>query len=167
MKQSSISPRRALGAAILAAAGLLVLPQSAEAKGPKDRQSNSHSSAQARQTYSSHPRSSFTVSLGTGYAGRGYYYGPPNSVYYYERPDVIFYATRSAVPRGYYSRESYVRDSTEASVQSALARSGYYRGSIDGQIGPQSRQAIANYQAAHGLRVTGNINSSLLRSLGM
>ena len=170
MKPSTITQRRVLGTAALAVACLLALPQSSEAKskkGPKDNKYYSHQYDHTRQTYSSHPRSGFSLTFGTGYAGRGYYYGPPNSAYYYERPDVIFYATRALVPRQYYSRESYTGNSTGVAVQNALARSGYYRGSIDGQIGPQSRQAIANYQQAQGLRVTGNINTPLLRSLGL
>jgi len=170
MKPSSIPHRRVLGTAALAVACLLAFPQSSEAKskkGPKNNPYYSHQYDHARQTYSSHPRSGFGLTFGTGYAGRGYYYGPPNSAYYYERPDVIFYATRSLVPREYYSHGSYTGNSTGVAVQNALARSGYYRGSIDGQIGPQSRQAIANYQQAQGLRVTGNINTTLLRSLGV
>jgi len=174
MKTSSIPRCRALGAAALAVVCLLALPQSSEAKGkgkapkgPKDKSYYSHQYDHARQIYSSHPRSGFGLTFGTGYAGRGYYYGPPNSAYYYERPDVMFYATRALVPQEYYGRESYTHNSTEAAVQSALANSGYYRGSIDGQIGPQSRQAIASYQQAQGLQVTGNINTSLLRSLGL
>lgn len=71
------------------------------------------------------------------------------------------------MPRAYYSRHSYSGNSTGASVQSALARSGFYRGAIDGQVGQQSSQAIANYQQSRGLRVTGNITYSLLRSLGL
>lgn len=57
-------------------------------------------------------------------------------------------------------------NSTEVMVQKALASRGYYRGLIDGSIGPQSRNAIARYQRDRGLPVTGNINSYLLRDLG-
>jgi len=58
-----------------------------------------------------------------------------------------------------------VRRSTGADVQRALARRGYYHGPVDGDIGPGTRRAIARYQSANGLRPTGEINSSLLRSL--
>lgn len=115
--------------------------------------------------YNSRPRSTFTLNLGTGYAGRGYYYGPANVPYYYQRSDVRYYSTREAAPREYYSRDGYRGLSVGASVQQALARQGYYRGGIDGQLGPYSRRSIARYQADHGLRPTGMINSSLLRSL--
>jgi hypothetical protein len=115
------------------------------------------------RVYFSRPRSSFAISFGTGYAGRGYYYGPPGAPYYYRAPGVVFYRTRAAIPRYYIERHHYV--SVEVSVQRALARRGYYRGPIDGDIGPRSRRAIASYQADHGLRPTGRIDSSLLRSL--
>jgi putative peptidoglycan binding protein len=67
-------------------------------------------------------------------------------------------------------RETYYTKhhrSLEADVQVALSRRGYYRGPIDGDIGPGSRGAIAAYQRDHGLAVTGNINSALIRSLGI
>jgi len=128
---------------------------------------SSHSdygSSRDRRVYSSHPSSSFTLSFGNGYAGRGYYYGPPQSPYYYDRSDVHYYATRSAAPRAYYSGGS---GSTSALVQRALASRGYYHGSIDGAIGSQSRRAIANYQQDRRLRPTGTITEELLRSLGI
>jgi hypothetical protein len=57
--------------------------------------------------------------------------------------------------------------SIASSVQMRLADQGYYRGPIDGDIGPGSRNAIANYQSDYGLRVTGRINDPLLQSLGL
>ena len=171
MKTSSIPHRRVLvlGSAALTLVCLLALPQTAEAKDNRKPPKHSKSSQQdhARQMYSSHPSTGFTLSLGSGYAGRGYYYGPPNSADYYQRPGVMYYATREAAPSAYYSHTSYSSNSTGAAVQRALASRGYYRGYIDGQIGPQSRQAIAGYQQEQGLRVTGTINSSLLNSLGL
>ena len=107
------------------------------------------------------------MTLGDGYAGRGYYYGPPDSAYYYQRPDVMYYATRELVPRSYYGYSGYSGNSMNASVQRALARRGYYGGHIDGQIGPQSSRAISRYQQDHGLRDTGSISPGLLSSLGM
>jgi hypothetical protein len=51
------------------------------------------------------------------------------------------------------------------SVQSELARRGYYHGAIDGVIGSDSIQAIRGFQAAQGLPVTGRINPKLLKAL--
>lgn len=160
MKTSFIPLTRVLGTATMVVVLLLALPQTSQAK-DKHHGSSSHHNDRDWQNYSSHPSSSFTLSLGNGYAGRGYYYGPPSAPYYYQRPEVRYYATREAAPREYYG------NSTDAAVQRALARRGYYQGSIDGDIGPQSRRAIARYQQDHGLRVTGSISSSLLRSLGL
>ena len=53
------------------------------------------------------------------------------------------------------------------SVQYVLSNQGYYRGPIDGDIGPGTRNAIASYQGDHGLQVTGRINDPLLQSLGL
>lgn len=118
--------------------------------------------SRSRRLYLAAPRSAFYLSLGNGYAGRGYYYGPRNSPYYYERPEVRYYATREAAPREYDADNSQ-----DIAVQRALARAGYYQGPLDGEIGPQSSRAIARYQSAQGLRVTGQINQSLLQSLGL
>lgn len=176
MTPSSLPFTRTLRASTLAVIGLLVaFPLSSQAKDKdkdkhkshKSGHDNSHHDDHDRQVYASRPRSSFVLSLGTGYAGRGYYYGPPDCPYYYERSDVRYYATRESAPREYYSRESYRGDSSGVAVQRALARQGYYQGSFDGDIGPQSRRAIARYQQDRGLQVTGTITSSLLRSLGI
>ncbi len=170
MKTTSVS---LLGAATLAAAMFFSVPVTSQAR-DRDHDhhrhhSTRHHSSHGRDYYLSRPRSSFTVSLGTGYAGRGYYYGPAGADYYYERPGVTYYRSVTAIPREYgYYRSGYSSGgSTSASVQAALARRGYYHGPIDGDIGPGSRRAIARYQADHGLRPTGAITSSLLNSLGM
>ena len=53
------------------------------------------------------------------------------------------------------------------SVQSELARRGYYQGAIDGIIGSASREAIRAFQAAQGLPVTGVIDHKVLKALGI
>ncbi len=137
------------------------------------RRPDDRSHDRSRSVYQSHPRSGFTLSLGNGYAGRGYYYGPPNTTYFYERPDVRYYSTRESAPREYYANESYSSSGTDYSnveglaVQRALTRLGYYSGVIDGEIGPVSSRAIQNYQSNNGLRATGEINAQLLQSLGI
>jgi hypothetical protein len=164
---------KTFGIAALAVAGVLAIPQVTEAKPRHSSHYSKHhdDDHHHHSSYYSYPHSSFVLSLGTGYAGRGYYYGPPGVPYYYEAPGVRYYATRSAVPREYlvsdYGTGSATYGGTDAAVQSELARRGYYNGSIDGAIGPMSRRAIARYQEDHGLPVTGSITSSLLRSLGL
>jgi len=53
------------------------------------------------------------------------------------------------------------------SVQSELARRGYYHGPLDGVIGSESSEAIRAFQAAQGLPVTGMIDPKLLNALGI
>jgi len=175
MKTPTFVLPRLLSTAAMSAICLLALSQTAAAKRPGDSsygrgnsQQSRHNSAnaRARQAYASHPGSGFSLTFGTGYAGRGYYYGPPNSPYYYQRSDVRYYATRELAPRE-YRQPVYRSGSVSSAVQRELARRGFYQGYIDGQIGPQSRRAIAGYQQSRGLRPTGEINSSLLYSLGL
>ena len=56
---------------------------------------------------------------------------------------------------------------TVASVQQALQQAGYYQGAVDGEFGPMTSQAIANYQNDQGLAPTGQINDALIDSLGL
>jgi hypothetical protein len=52
-------------------------------------------------------------------------------------------------------------------VQQVLAQQGYYRGPIDGILGPETRNAIAQWQANHGLATTAAIDEQTLYSLGL
>jgi len=61
--------------------------------------------------------------------------------------------------------ESYTDGRMAQRVQARLAERGYYRGPVDGDIGPGTRRAIADYQSDHDLRVTGRINEPLLIAL--
>jgi hypothetical protein len=45
------------------------------------------------------------------------------------------------------------RGSSVAQIQLRLARAGYYRGSIDGVMGPRTRYAIRAYERSHNSRV--------------
>ncbi len=71
-------------------------------------------------------------------------------------------STEAAPPPHHHPGESI-----QVAVQRRLAHLGYYHGAIDGEIGPHSHRAIRRYQADHGLRVTGDIDRPLLRSLGL
>lgn len=90
-----------------------------------------------------------------GFTGTGIYdFGYP-----YDYDDSYNY------PQPYY--DDYGQYAVAAGVQAALARLGYYRGMIDGVIGPQSHYAIEAFQADHGLPVTGQIDAGLLRALSI
>jgi hypothetical protein len=69
-------------------------------------------------------------------------------------------------PVTYRYADSY-SESLVARVQSRLAHDGYDPGPIDGDMGPQTRRAIRAYQDDTGLPITGEIDNSLLRSLGL
>ena len=77
-------------------------------------------------------------------------------------------------PNAYYAWDgpiyAYNRlppDQVIANVQAALQQQGYYRGEVDGLIGPLTRGAIADYQRDHGLYTTSTIDQPTLQSLGM
>jgi len=72
------------------------------------------------------------------------------------------------IARPYYiSYPVYATYPVEVSVQVELIRRKYYFGTVDGQVGPGTRQAISQYQAANHLQVTGSINKALVVSLGI
>ncbi|KAF0117122.1 MAG: peptidoglycan-binding protein [Hyphomonadaceae bacterium] len=53
------------------------------------------------------------------------------------------------------------------SLQRALAELGLYRGPIDGIYGPLTREAVAQFQRANHLTVTGRVNADVVRGLGL
>jgi hypothetical protein len=69
--------------------------------------------------------------------------------------------------QGAYDSSEQYADSTVARAQEQLAGQGYYRGEIDGLFGAETRRAIMRYQSAHGLRVTGSLNTDTLQALGL
>src|SRR3954453_17024443 len=97
--------------------------------------------------------------------GGGYYYWDAgfwypawgyDSAYSYYPYDGPIYAYNDLPP-----------DQVIANVQAALQAQGYYDGEIDGLLGPQTRAALADYQADHGLYTTAAIDQPTLTSLGM
>lgn len=97
------------------------------------------------------------------YYGGGYPYGGYNNYYsYYGGYPYSGYTTRYSYTPSYgYS------GSTVAAVQQRLGRLGYYHGTVDGVIGPQTRNAIAAFQSRNGMTVDGAIDRPLLNSLGL
>ena len=78
----------------------------------------------------------------------------------------------------YYDSTPYYDDSTAATpypaagdvvgaVQQELARRGYDPGEFDGVMGPETQNAVAQFQTDHRLPVTGRIDNSLLRALNL
>jgi Putative peptidoglycan binding domain len=90
---------------------------------------------------------------GLGYPGWGYGYGYP---YYPGSYYGAGYYTPGYYPgySGYYSGGSYGysnRRSQVAQIQRRLRAAGYYRGSIDGVMGPRTRSALRAYQRDRGM----------------
>jgi hypothetical protein len=60
-----------------------------------------------------------------------------------------------------------VADPTVQDVQTQLTQLGYYNGPADGFFGPTTRDAVAKYQIAKNLNVTGSLSPDMLQSLGL
>jgi hypothetical protein len=58
-------------------------------------------------------------------------------------------------------------DATVTAVQTQLGQQGYYGGAIDGLFGPTTRDAVAAYQTAQNLTVTGSLTPETLQALGL
>jgi len=56
---------------------------------------------------------------------------------------------------------------TVQAVQTQLFNLGYYTGSVDGVFGPTTRDAVAKYQIANHLTVTGSLSPDTIQSLGL
>jgi peptidoglycan hydrolase-like protein with peptidoglycan-binding domain len=52
-------------------------------------------------------------------------------------------------------------------VQAQLQDDGYYAGPVDGILGPQTREALAAFQADHGLAITSAADGPTLQTLGL
>lgn len=98
------------------------------------------------------------VSGGWWYWNTGYWYpawGYDQSYSYYPYDGPI------------YGYGDLAPDQVVINVQVQLQRDGYYVGSIDGILGPQTRQAIAAFQADNGLAVTSAVDQPTLATLGL
>jgi hypothetical protein len=98
------------------------------------------------------------VSGGWWYWNTGYWYpawGYDQSYSYYPYDGPI------------YGYGDLTPDQIIIDVQTQLQRDGYYVGSIDGILGPLTRQAIAAFQADNGLAVTSAVDQPTLATLGL
>jgi hypothetical protein len=105
-----------------------------------------------------HNHSRIVFVFGGWYAWNAGYWYPawgydPNAYYAYDGP--------------IYGYNDLPPDQVIANVQAALQEQGYYRGEVDGLLGPLTRGAIADYQRDHGLYITSAIDRPTLASLGM
>ena len=98
--------------------------------------------------------------------GGGYYYF--NNGYWYPAwgydPSAAYYAYDGPI---YVGQRAEPPDKVIADVQAVLQEMGYYRGEVDGLLGPLTREALTAYQADQGLATTAAIDQPTLDSLGM
>jgi hypothetical protein len=125
------------------------------------------------------------INIGPGsyYAGYPYGYVPYNTRFFYPpyNPTRVNPATGQtgvgnfSKPRvatgsllGSTPRHNFQYDDREVlAVQTALRRLGYYTGSLDGILGPDTQAAIVKYQNANKQAVTGFIDRATLSTLGV
>ena len=98
--------------------------------------------------------------------GGGYYYW--NNGYWYPAwgysPSAQYYAYDGPI---YVGHSAEPPDKVIADVQGVLQQMGYYKGEVDGLLGPMTREALTAYQADQGLTTTAVIDEPTLDSLGM
>jgi Putative peptidoglycan binding domain len=98
------------------------------------------------------------VGGGWWYSDAGYWYpawGYDSSYSYYPYDGPI------------YGYGDLTPDQVIINVQTQLRNDGYYAGSIDGLLGPETRRAISAFQADHGLAVTSSVDEPTLATLGL
>ena len=89
-----------------------------------------------------------------GYWFPAWGYSPSEQYYAYDGP---IYAGQHAEPP----------DKVIADVQGVLQQMGYYKGEVDGLLGPLTREALTAYQGEQGLTQTAAIDEPTLDALGM
>ncbi len=136
------------------------LPGSERWQGPQYEVYRSyHPERHDRAWYHSHHPRVELIAGGYYYFNNGYWYpawGYDSSHEYYAYDAPIYVGKRAEPP-----------DRVIADVQAALQEMGYYRGEVDGLIGPLTREALTAYQTEHGMTVTAVIDEPTLDSLGM
>lgn len=118
-----------------------------------------HPERHDRGWYHQHYQRVELIAGGYYYFNNGYWYpawgyDAGNQYYAYDAP--IYVGHRSDPP-----------DKVIADVQAVLKDMGYYRGEVDGLMGPLTREALTQYQTDNGMQVTAVIDEPTLDSLDM
>lgn len=119
---------------------------------------NYHAVYHDRAWYGAHYDRVVVLGGGYYYWDAGYWYpawgyDPGFSAYVYDGP--------------IYSYNNLPPDEVIVNVQTQLQDEGYYTGEVDGQLGPQTRDAIGAYQSDHDLEVTSAVDEPTVESLGL
>jgi peptidoglycan hydrolase-like protein with peptidoglycan-binding domain len=122
---------------------------------------------------------------------RRYYNQEPSSQYYGRQPSQPYIEQQQQIPDDYedvqppsyrvpggattyprlfagtvYERApAQVQENVLFAVQGELLRRGFYRGGIDGQLGPATTEAIVLFQQDQGMPITGRLDSDTLNEL--
>jgi Putative peptidoglycan binding domain len=118
-----------------------------------------HPERHDRGWYSQHHQRVELVAGGYYYFDNGYWYpawGYDSAHEYYAYDAPIYVGKRAEPP-----------DRVIADVQAALQDMGYYKGEVDGLIGPLTREALTAYQTDQGMVATAVIDEPTLDALGM
>ena len=118
-----------------------------------------HPQRHDRAWYHSHYNRVELIAGGYYYFDNGFWY--PAFGY---QPDAQYYVYNGPI---YAGRAALPPDRVIANVQAALQEMGYYKGEVDGLLGPLTREALTGYQTDHGLYTTAAIDEPTLDSLGM
>lgn len=98
--------------------------------------------------------------------GGGYYFF--NNGYWFPAwgysPSAQYYAYDGPIYVGHHAEPP---DKVIADVQAVLQEMGYYKGEVDGLLGPLTREALTAYQGDQGLTQTAAIDEPTLQSLNM
>jgi hypothetical protein len=97
--------------------------------------------------------------------GGGYYFW--DAGYWYPAWGYDRYYSNYVYDGPIYAYNDLPPDQVIFNVQGALQQQGYYRGAVDGALGPRTRAALANYQRDHGLEITSAVDEPTLASLGL
>jgi len=119
---------------------------------------NYHAVYHDRAWYGTHYDRVVVLGGGYYYWDAGYWYpawgyDPGFSAYVYDGP--------------IYSYNNLPPDEVIVNVQTQLQDEGYYTGEVDGQLGPQTRDAIGAYQSDHDLEVTSAVDEPTVEALGL
>ena len=79
-------------------------------------------------------------------------------------PSAQYYAYDGPIYAGHHAEPP---DKVIADTQALLQQMGYYKGEVDGLLGPLTREALTAYQTDNGLTVTAVIDEPTLDSLGL
>jgi hypothetical protein len=106
------------------------------------------------------------IGLDAGYFPWDYY---PYYTYNYYPYDYVLGDDSTSVPAAYQGTTTTAPapDATVTAVQTQLSQQGFYGGPVDGLFGPTTRDAVARYQMAKNLSVTGSLTSDTLQAMGL